>query len=326
MIKCTVAIPVYNREKFIDKAIGSALEQNILGMEILVVDNCSTDGTWKILQKYRDKRLRLVRNDQNIGLFRNFNRCLGLARGRYLRFLCSDDELIKGTLEKEIAVMDAHPDVALLSTRGYRKDELGRVLGIQAGYFKEGIYPGFKAICGILWFQAHYAYNPINYPSGVLIRKNIAAIEGKFDVNMKMAGDVDFFLRILEHGNLAILDTLGCNIMIHPGQESSYLIGDLSPIIELDCLVNRYKEILQKEKMYLRVKEQMAAYSLGLAFKLWRIGFIKCSKAHYDIVRKSGVKKIKVYLAILRMLALRILFKFIGVSFLPASCEEIYPL
>jgi len=317
MIKCTIAIPVYNREDLIRRAVESALAQDVPNLEILVVDNCSTDRTWDVLHTYSDSRLRLVRNESNIGLFGNFNCCLNLACGQYLRFLCSDDALTPGTLRKEIAVMDAHPHVALLSTRGQRIDEVGRVLGPQADHFKEGIYPGFKAIYVILWFQSHYAYNPLNYPSGILIRRDIGVQAGQFDTNMRMLGDVDFFLRILEYGDLAVLNTLGCNIVIHTKQESSYLIGDKSPMIELNALIERYRPLLQKEGAYHRIKQQMAAYALGLAFKYWRMGLKDACRAYGEIARKSGVPKTEIYLAVLRLLSLRLLLKTVGSRFLP---------
>ena len=208
MVKCTVAIPVYNRQSMIRRAVDSALAQTVPGLEILVVDNSSTDGTWDVLQTYKDSRLLLARNERNVGLFGNFNRCLDLAQGQYLRFLCSDDKLIPCSLAQEIEIMDAHQEVALLTTRGRRVNERGYVLGPQADHFQPGIYLGQQAICAVLWFQAHYAYNPLNYPSGILLRREIARQVGPFDTTMKMSGDVDFFLRVLERGALAVVDSV----------------------------------------------------------------------------------------------------------------------
>ena len=68
---CTVAIPVYNRRDLVQRALQSVLTQDIDDLDILVVDNCSDDGTWEALTAYRDPRLRLVRNERNVGLFGN---------------------------------------------------------------------------------------------------------------------------------------------------------------------------------------------------------------------------------------------------------------
>ena len=153
---CTVAIPVYNRKnKSLNYvALESALAQRLRDMEIVVVDDCSTDGTWEVLQTYHDSRLRLVRNERNLGLFGNFNRSLQLAQGKYICFLCSDDKLHPNCLTPEIEMMEQHENVVLLSTYGRRVDEHGNILGMQANHFPPGIYDGESAITGALWFQA----------------------------------------------------------------------------------------------------------------------------------------------------------------------------
>src|SRR5262249_12344827 len=170
-MKCTIAIPVYNRESLIRQALESALSQNVSGLEVLVVDNCSTDGTWEILCSYSDPRLRLVRNESNLGLFGNFNRCLELARGTCLRLLCSADRLSSDSLPKELGVMESQPTVALLSTRGHSVDESGRFQFTIADHLPTGIYPGRDAIYNALWVHAHYGHNPFNFPSGILLRR-----------------------------------------------------------------------------------------------------------------------------------------------------------
>src|SRR5579885_2083954 len=101
MTLCTIAIPVYNRAQLVRQALESALAQDLENTEILVIDNCSTDGTWETLHEYSDPRLRLVRNPTNVGLFGNLNRCLELAEGKYLRILCSDDRLLPGCIRTE---------------------------------------------------------------------------------------------------------------------------------------------------------------------------------------------------------------------------------
>jgi hypothetical protein len=317
MIKCTIAIPVYNRENLIRRAIDSALAQDVSDLEILVVDNCSTDNTWDVLQTYRDSRLHLVRNKYNVGLFGNFNCCLSLAQGKYLRFLCSDDKLIHGCLGREIEIMNAYPNVVLLSTRGRRIDEAGRFLGMQGDHFQSGIYFGHQAIHAVLWFQAHYAYNPLNYPSGILLRREVALKTGQFDTTMRMSGDVDFFLRILEYGDLIVMDTLGCEIMIHTKQEGAQLTGDTAPMLELYALVERYRQLLEQAGTYPRIKQQLAAYALGLGFKYWRIGLLDASRAHCKIVLNNGVHKLETVMPILRLLGLRLILKTTGIRLMP---------
>jgi GT2 family glycosyltransferase len=221
MISCTVAIPVFNRNALIDDCLASALAQRCAGLEVLVIDNHSDDGTWERLLRARDPRLRLVRNERNLGLFGNFNRCLDLAQGAYLRLLCSDDRLTAGCLERELAFMEAHPEVALLSTGGQYIDERGMDLGRTGDLLPPGIYPVEGAGGMVLSMILGYGVNPLNYPSGILIRCAALRRSGAFDPSFRVAGDVDLFLRILQHGGLAVSAECGARVMRHAEQVSA---------------------------------------------------------------------------------------------------------
>lgn len=320
---CTVAIPVYNRRDFIPRAIDSALAQRAEGLEILVVDNCSTDGTWEIVQQYDDTRLRLIRNETNVGLFGNFNRCLELAQGTYLRFLCSDDRLEADCLAAELRLMVANPQVALLNTRGRRVDPQGRVLSICATHLTPGRYQGDDGIYAALWLVAHYAINPFNYPSGILLRRDAALSAGRFDTGMAMAGDVDFFLRVLKHGDLAVHGAVGCEITIHPRQESSLLEGDTRCLSELCEIASHHHELIEQKGSYRRIQQQFAAYALGLAFKHWRRGQHFSSRAYRTLARQQRASKLQAALAVARLLGLRLLFNRAGVRWMPLAPQPL---
>lgn len=219
MTNCTIAIPVFNRRKLVRRALESALEQDIDGLEIIIVDNCSADGTFELLNSYDDPRIKLYRNEENIGLFQNFNRCLDLSNGRYVRLLCSDDRLEPGCLKQEIEIMEQNADCVLLCTRGRRVNDNGQVLGMQASQFPAGVYLGRDAIFATLWVFANHGLNPLNYPSGMLIRQT--AIHDRFRTDWRMAADLDFFFGILSRGNLAVVNRVGCEITEHPQQEGA---------------------------------------------------------------------------------------------------------
>ncbi len=117
---CTVAIPTYNREDLISGTIRSVLEQHLNDLEILVIDDQSQDNVFMVASSFSDPRLQVIRNDKNVGLFGNFNRCIELSRGKYLRILCNDDRITSDCLSREIAIMEAHPSVSLLFSKGAR--------------------------------------------------------------------------------------------------------------------------------------------------------------------------------------------------------------
>lgn len=104
----SILIPVYNREELIIKSIDSSLKQTYNNIEIIIVDNCSKDNTWKLLQDYakKDKRIKVFRNDKNIGPVLNWKRCLEEAKGEYAKLLFSDDLISDNFIKNSLSVFD----------------------------------------------------------------------------------------------------------------------------------------------------------------------------------------------------------------------------
>lgn len=108
-MRVSTVIPVYNRQELVKPALESALAQSVEGHEIVVIDNCSTDGTWAVVQDYakRDSRIRCLRNDRNVGPVRNWRLGIEAARGEYCHLLFSDDRLEPDFLGETLKVFDA---------------------------------------------------------------------------------------------------------------------------------------------------------------------------------------------------------------------------
>src|SRR5688572_5713153 len=96
----SVCIPTYNYAHLIADAIESVLRQTERDLELVVIDDCSTDDTEQVAARYADDpRFRFVRNPCNLGLFGNFNRCFELAEGEFVKVLCADDWLHERSIE-----------------------------------------------------------------------------------------------------------------------------------------------------------------------------------------------------------------------------------
>ena len=89
----SVIIPVYNREKTIKKAIESVLEQTYTDLEVIIVDDCSTDKTIEVVESIADKRIRLVKSPKNGGACKARNLGIDHANGELIAFQDSDDYL-----------------------------------------------------------------------------------------------------------------------------------------------------------------------------------------------------------------------------------------
>jgi glycosyltransferase involved in cell wall biosynthesis len=108
MPKVSILIPVFNRKDYIAECIQSALDQTFADFEVVVVDNASDDGTWGICQQFAaaDQRVRIFRNESNIGPVRNWIRCAQEAKGALSKILFSDDCLEPNCLSEMVPKLD----------------------------------------------------------------------------------------------------------------------------------------------------------------------------------------------------------------------------
>ena len=114
-ILVSVIIPAYNCEKYIKKAVDSALAQAV-PLEIIILNDCATDGTDSVIRTYlSDPRIRYVKNEKNLGVAKTRNRGVRLARGKYVAFLDSDDWWEPGKLAKQLELIERE-NVVLCST------------------------------------------------------------------------------------------------------------------------------------------------------------------------------------------------------------------
>ena len=113
----TVAMVTCNAREFVQEAIESVLAQEFPAFELLVCDDASTDGTWEIIERYTDPRVRAIRNPINIGEYPNRNQALALARGKYLIYIDGDDYLYPHGLGIMAEALDRFPDAAFASAQ-----------------------------------------------------------------------------------------------------------------------------------------------------------------------------------------------------------------
>ena len=208
--------------------------------------------------------------------------------------------------------MEAHADVAMLSTRGQLVDTEGRPVRLIANYFAPGIYAGADAIFSWLWLYAHARLNAFNYPSGVLLRKECVLRAGPFREDLETAGDIDFYLRMLQHGALAISGNVGCRITYHSGQAHRALNMDGTGFREQLDVVNQYLGLLESRAARERVIEQTyaQAFVLGLRW-LFNRKSGAAGRLHIALSRGSTVPDYRLAVAFLRFCVARVLWRYL---------------
>ena len=115
MTKVTVLMPTYNVAAYIKEAIESVLRQTYRDFELLVIDDCSTDETVSVVQGIYDPRIRIVQNEKNVGLAENLNRGLSHITTEYAARMDGDDIAEPFWLEREVAMLDSHPEIGICS-------------------------------------------------------------------------------------------------------------------------------------------------------------------------------------------------------------------
>jgi len=115
MPRVTVLMPTYNVAPYVREAIDSVLQQTYHDFELLVIDDCSTDNTVEVVRNIDDPRIHIVQNEKNVGLAENLNRGLSHITTEYVARMDGDDIAETFWLEREVAILDNHPDIGICS-------------------------------------------------------------------------------------------------------------------------------------------------------------------------------------------------------------------
>ncbi len=203
MTKVSVIIPAYNRAHCIERAIKSVQAQTFTDMDIIVIDDGSTDNTAEIVKGMPDERIRYIYCQMNRGSGAARSEGLKATRGEYIAFLDSDDEWLPDKIEKQVALMESLSEDWGICHGGARiiKDGGGETM-FQPDTKKSGH-------C-LKWFVDGKL--PFLTPT-VMLRKSAVEKIGLFDDRLLRGQDAEYFLRALFYFKLAV--TPSCLAIVH---------------------------------------------------------------------------------------------------------------
>lgn len=187
----TVIVTVFNREDLIERAIHSVLGQSFQNFEIIVVDDASTDNTETKVKEMQEKdsRIRYCRHEYNLGVAAARNTGLRQAKGYYVTFLDSDDQMLSHKLKSEISILNNQPDVIICATGfTFVHSETGKPFKRET--FQEKIIDQKTALRGTCMTTADFT----------VVRDAALKIDG-FDESQPSRDDYDFWIRILSLGS-----------------------------------------------------------------------------------------------------------------------------
>lgn len=204
----SVLMPVYNGAKYLQQAMDSVLAQTFADFELIVVDDGSVDDSPDIVRAYSDKRIRLIKNASNLGLAGARNRALGEARGKYVAWLDADDVSASHRLQRQVALLDAHPDVCACGT-------WVKTIGVAAG--QRWTYPvGSDSVRVRMLF-----HNPLA-TSSVMVRRDVLSKNNLwFDEVQPPAEDYALWERLETFGDIRNIPEYLTLYRVHPNQISA---------------------------------------------------------------------------------------------------------
>jgi glycosyltransferase involved in cell wall biosynthesis len=195
--RVSVVIPAYNSARTLARALSSIRRQTLWPGEVLIVDDCSTDDTPRIVAEYADIGARLIQLTQRGGASNARNVGVRAAKGDFVAFLDADDEWLARKLEKQIAVIAANPRMSFVSCRA-------KLLGT-SGYIIGSIHDGVPVETGAEAWRTLLASNFIATPC-VLTRRDMLLALGGFDTSLPIAEDQDMWIRLATAGDVGFVE------------------------------------------------------------------------------------------------------------------------
>lgn len=180
----TVAIPSYNKESQISRCIESILKNAEDIDEIILIDNCSEDKTFEIAQSYQPK-LKCVKNETNVGMSTNFNRCIELCNTGWLMIFHADDMMLEEAIKKYRKLIEKYPDLGLIHADSYSLKEGGVHIQTYSPRVSKEYYPAGLAALSC----------PYGICSAVMVKKEAYDRLGLFLAN-SFSPDVEMWARV----------------------------------------------------------------------------------------------------------------------------------
>jgi glycosyltransferase involved in cell wall biosynthesis len=211
----SVCIPTYNAASFIGETLASVLAQTHEDLEVVVVDDGSSDDTVERVQAFAgDARLRVIAGE-HVGPVDNWNRAVGACQGTLLKLVCNDDVLAPGCVERQVAALHEHPRATMATARRDIVDEHGqRLLRARGLPRMEGVVDGEDVIARC----ARAGTNLIGEPTSVLFRAE--AFEhagGAWSDAWPYMVDLELWFRLLRLGDMVALPATLSAFRVHRG-------------------------------------------------------------------------------------------------------------
>lgn len=269
----SIIIPCFNAERWIREAIGSALSQSYSAVEIIVIDDGSTDGSLDIIKSYGDRIT--YETGPNKGGNHARNRGFALSKGKYIQFLDADDYLLPQKIEKQVAFIEtAGVDVVYGNWRHQRHLENNDV--VLEDVKVSGNQPDILESLLSGWWVS---------PACLLFRRSAVEASGGWDETLKVGQDRDFFLEVVMSGAKvgyqpecdSIYRRYG-NVTVSSSSKTKYLESHIT-------ILEKYESRLEKENKLSKTYKDALAQSYFVIAR----SYLEINPARYDHFLKKAL-------------------------------------
>lgn len=244
----SICIPVYNGADYIRHTLNSALGQTHRNIEVIVVNNSSTDGTTEILAEYKDSRLRVLTNEVTVPPSSNWTKAVRHATGDWTKLLCADDVLAPTAVEDTLRVAARHPNALVVAGSRSIIDPSGMCIRSARSQWKEERLVHSSEFSRRVCLSGS---NPLGEGLVVAWQTRLTEKVGSFSPEWHYFIDLDFWLRLTTHGLTAVTPQPMGSFRISPGSWTSQI--GLSNIEEAKRFFLTHPHLLNQPKIIRRL-------------------------------------------------------------------------
>jgi len=266
--KISVLMPAYNAEKYIGEAIESILNQTFKDFEFIIIDDCSTDKTWEIIQDYAksNDRIKSYQNEVNLKLALTLNKGIDYCNSKYIARMDADDYSYPDRLGKQFNFMENNPEIGV---SGGSMNVCDQFLNVKSSREYNLTDPEIR--------KNIFRYSPFSHPL-VIIRKEAFEELGKYDANFNPAEDYELWFRIGESYKLGNLKDC---LLKYRVVEKSMTTGSTKRMeLKTIGIRNKYSKIYNMsflDNCY-NIAHYLSIYFIPPKFKIYLFNFLRNTK------------------------------------------------
>ena len=264
----SVIIPTYNRADILPRAINSILSQTYDDLEIIIIDDGSSEDIQSVLESIKSGKLKLIKHTENRGIAAARNTGIRASDSKYIALLDNDDEWLPEKLEMQIKLMETEPAETAISDTGFIniiKNKSYYIPGFEQRNKNSNIYRSI--------ISKHFIL-----PSTILLRRECFLSTGIFDENIPVFDDWDYFFRILNKYRIKSINEPLIRRYHHTDNVSS----------KVDIVLNGYTRLV--EKHYTEISEDRPLLSICYL----KLGQMSCFQGEAEKGREYLLKSIRI--------------------------------